>query len=199
MSLLGKPSIKKVAPESIYWKTFKMLYSDLEDTFRYVHPVLEHMDVYSFKYYELLLRTCTEFESLCKELLVKGELTSKRTDQTNIKQYSLLNQYDEDRVLSKFHAIFKFDHENVLKPFEGWNNGHSLFWYQDYNKVKHQRASEFQRASLANVLNAISGLFIIIYANRICPSSELTFSHKHGKVKNHDSWPIVLKDTNAGN
>lgn len=173
-----------------------MLYADLEDTFRYVQPVTQHANVYSFKYYELLLRASTEFESLCKELIIKKELTKKKAEETDIRDYFLLNQYDDDRVLSKFQAIFKFDHESILTPLEGWNKGHSLPWYQDYNKVKHHRVSEFQRASLANVLDAVSGLFIIIYANGLCPRSELTYSHKLGKVKNRDSWPIMLKDAN---
>jgi hypothetical protein len=197
MRLIGKPTIKTVAPESIYWQTFKMLYADLEDTFRYVHPVADHHNVYSFKYYELLLRSCTEFESVCRKFIIQKQLTTKKPDKTDIRDYFLLNQYDEDRVLSKFHAIFKFDHDYVLTPLDGWNKSHALSWYQDYNKVKHHRASEFQRASLLNVLNAVSGLFLIIYACGLCSRSELTFTSKYGKVKNNDSWPLMLKDANS--
>jgi hypothetical protein len=50
-------------------------------------------------------------------------------------------------------------------PFKEWRRGtHSLSWYQDYNSVKHDRLANFNLAKFANVLKAISAVFVILFA-----------------------------------
>ncbi len=44
-----------------------MLHNDLEESLRYVNPSAEHFKVYSLRFYELLIRASTEFESVSKE------------------------------------------------------------------------------------------------------------------------------------
>jgi len=51
-----------------------------------------------------------------------------------------------------------------IKPFLGWEGGkHSLDWYSDYNKVKHNRVSEFSKATFRNVVFAIAGLHLLFH------------------------------------
>jgi len=53
------------------------------------------------------------------------------------------------------------------KPFEEWSTAQPpLKWYSDYNDVKHNRNTEFNRASLENLLLATSGLFCLLARNR---------------------------------
>lgn len=66
----------RVPQSTPYWENFKLLLFDLEETFRYVQPIDEHMRVYSLRYYELLLRASTEFESACKDKLIELKLTT---------------------------------------------------------------------------------------------------------------------------
>lgn len=52
-----------------------------------------------------------------------------------------------------------------LRPFAEWSKwAHSLTWYQEYNLVKHNRYANFSKANLENLLNAISGLFSLLFA-----------------------------------
>ena len=49
-----------------------------------------------------------------------------------------------------------------LKPWENWGDPDGVpDWWTASNKIKHQRATEYHRASLKNVLNAVAGLFVI--------------------------------------
>jgi len=52
----------------------------------------------------------------------------------------------------------------VLRPFAQWESGHSLSWYQDYRVVKHNRESQFHKASIGNVTMAASALAAILFA-----------------------------------
>ena len=51
-----------------------------------------------------------------------------------------------------------------VQPFASWANGGSLSWYKAYNDVKHNRWQNFTLANLKNLLDAISGMLRVIYA-----------------------------------
>ena len=49
-----------------------------------------------------------------------------------------------------------------LKPWNNWRRcNNPPLWWTAYNKTKHHRHAEYHRASLKNVLNAVSGLFVV--------------------------------------
>ena len=54
-----------------------------------------------------------------------------------------------------------------FKPFATWARNETPEWWTANNKVKHQRHTDFHKASLGNVLNSLSGLLIanMYYAN----------------------------------
>jgi len=49
-----------------------------------------------------------------------------------------------------------------LKPWSNWRRRNKPpNWWTAYNKTKHHRHTEYHRACLKNVLNAVSGLFVV--------------------------------------
>src|SRR5688572_10841414 len=100
-----KLNIPNVSNPSSHWKYFNMLYRDVEKSFEYVQPTDAHLKVYSLKYYEYLLRACTEFESVCKSELFRAEL-AKDGDRLNIKDYAKLETHYE-RKLSSYEVGFR--------------------------------------------------------------------------------------------
>jgi hypothetical protein len=53
------------------------------------------------------------------------------------------------------------------KPFQGWNAKaatQSLPWYDAYNAVKHDRAREFQRATIESAIDAVTACAIMLAA-----------------------------------
>ena len=52
----------------------------------------------------------------------------------------------------------------VISPFKDWNSkcaAKSLFWWDAYNNVKHNRSENFKKANLENVLYSLAALYIL--------------------------------------
>lgn len=50
-----------------------------------------------------------------------------------------------------------------FRPWENWSQPKNPpDWWQGNNKVKHQRSTHFDRASLKNVLNAVAALLVLL-------------------------------------
>lgn len=182
--------IPRITNPSPHWQYFKMLYADVEKSFEYVHPTDAHLKVYSFRYYEYLLRACTEFESVCKSELFKAG-QAKEGDRLNIEIYAKLEKHYR-RKLSSYEVGFRFDTIHFVRPLGSWEDGHSLDWYQSYNTVKHHRAGKFNESSLENVLNALAGLFILLLAAKICPEANLALGES-SKLSWNKEWPVLIR------
>jgi hypothetical protein len=51
----------------------------------------------------------------------------------------------------------------IIEPFENWTHDHEPRWYEAYNHVKHDRDQNFKEASFKNLIEAIAGLFVLLY------------------------------------
>lgn len=54
--------------------------------------------------------------------------------------------------------------KKCFNPLSDWTNGPILRWYQSYNQSKHNRFSNFPKASLENVFIGICSLVVILAA-----------------------------------
>lgn len=144
-------------------RAFHILSSDLIKLLDYVEPSDQNISTYSHKVYELILRASTEFESNCKLILESNGFQPSRN--LKIKDYFKIN---EACKLNEYEVIFNAWSPAPLnlKPFSVWNTNifTPLTWYQNYNKVKHHRDSEFSLANIENLMNSISAVFVLLYA-----------------------------------
>jgi hypothetical protein len=143
-------------------QAFRLLQKDFLNLFEYIEPVDAHLAVYSHRIYELQLRACTEFESLCKEVLGSKGLPAKNiTDfaqlEVHYEWYTTLSQIEVGLHIWIPQPIY-------CRPFETWAGSKrtSPPWYQAYNRVKHNRRNRFADANLLNLVHAISGVFLIL-------------------------------------
>ncbi|HRK54393.1 MAG TPA: hypothetical protein PK185_10805 [Cyclobacteriaceae bacterium] len=186
---------KTIKSPSIYWSSFKLLYDDLEDSFRFVNPTENHFTVYSLRFYELLIRASTEFESICKDKVEEFGLSTKKSRDYNIEDYYLLNAHFAGKP-GRISIGYIFSEPLFVTPLEGWNSSHSLDWYTSYNSVKHNRVKDFHLASLENVLKSIAALFIIIECCELCPRGHFSYleaNENYGKISSNDVWPVVMR------
>jgi hypothetical protein len=143
-----------------YEPAFHLLVQDFLRVCEFIEPVDAHLQIYSHRLYELLLRACTEFESLSREILEAHGLD--RGGNMNVTHFVAIAPILE---LQRQRAIASFwrPEATTLSPFEQWTPENvSLRWYQGYNAVKHNRNAEFFRATFQNVRDAICGVFIIM-------------------------------------
>lgn len=139
-------------------KAVQLIIDDFEQLFEYIEPHSSNENVFSHRIYELILRVCTEVESCCKGILMaNGHVANNMDDYKKIEQSSHLSGYS-------VHYSNWLPVKYVTQPFAYWSTGSSLPWYKSYNDVKHNRWQNFHKASLKNLLDAISGLLCIIYS-----------------------------------
>ncbi len=155
------------APEH-FTRAFLMIQSDLRKLFEYVEPCDKCLETHSFRIYELFIRTCIELEANFKAILKENIYTPTKTDgsQRDEKDWKI---YDYQKVNTTHHLddyevivpIWSGVH-NAYKPFSEWKIGNNIPWYQAYNNCKHDRMQNFQEANLNNLIQSVTGLFVLI-------------------------------------
>lgn len=160
-----------------YEAAFNLLCDDFKVLLGYVEPTETNLGVFSHRIYELLLRSCTEFESICKDLLLQVHEVKPDGQSDLIQSTKVVSRGQNTTLLhykrlvaaynfEKLKADFVWGSENrQIDPFAGWQSpksGKSNNWYQAYNDVKHDRVNKFELANLSNLLNAMAGLFLLV-------------------------------------
>ncbi len=131
---------------------------ELIEIFNYVEPVSANMGTYSLMIYQLFMKCCIEFENICKNILEDNQSIANHP---TIMDYWKLNNV---LLLDKYACRSRLINNVVFQPLKDWANGYSLNWYQDYNKVKHNRTKEFKNANLKNLINSFCSLRIMLCA-----------------------------------
>lgn len=158
---------------------YHIIEKDFKNLFDYVELNDLNKNTFSHRIYELILRACTEFETNCKGILKDNGYSTNRnlkiTDYFKINAASKLSEYD-------VRLNIWTPNELIIKPFYNWNSTtfNALDWYQNYNKVKHDRNKNFHLASLEILVKCMSGLFVILasqFAHLIFSPYQITYSY----------------------
>ena len=139
----------------------RVLIQKLDDIFLFVEPGNVTKDAFSHKIRELLILSCTEVENFWNYYLrISGVPERKNGYSTN--DYVRLK---EILYLSEFEFnLISCPELGAIRPFENWslsNPTKSLFWYDSYNKTKHDRTANFNRGTLWNSINAVVACLIM--------------------------------------
>lgn len=147
---------------------------ELRSIFNSIEPDEQNKATFSFELYSLLLRACTEVELNCKLIMEANGATP-----TN-KHFTMLDykKLEKSSLLSKYTATFSnwrmrnpntHELEYIKKDFRlfanfGLTNSKAPDWYDAYNKVKHNREENLEKANLENCINAVAGILILLYS-----------------------------------
>ncbi len=192
------------APEH-YVRAFLLLLKDLQELFDYVEPADKNLSCYSYRIHSLLLRACVEVEANCKAILTENGY-SKAGDM-NMNDYKKI---EKTHLLSSYQVKVPTWSGNryARSPFLAWSTGRSLPWYQAYNTTKHDRHSEFEKATFGHLIDACCGLLVLLSAqfetNDFSPGNTLMAFEgandgmENGiggyfRVKFPDNWPVELR------
>ena len=136
--------------------------------------LLEHIDdnqlnIYSIKITELLIRTVVEVESISKELyFIMGG--SKPNNNELFFDTDCINLIETNWLLSKKKVLvtspnFHFSQvdNQILTPLKKANKrgNSSADWLKAYQAVKHNRAENFKKGNLKNLIRALAGLYVL--------------------------------------
>lgn len=193
-------------------KAYQLLEQDLIKTFDYVDPVAQNSKTYSHRYYEIILRAGTEFENVCKQILLLNGFTDSQLENTNIEDYFEivkefeLFDYCFSSPLINDWSIPGLTGSNV-SPYMMWNGCNTYgdvvsnyqssnlnHWYQIYNKVKHNRDKNFELANLENTIFSVVALGILLCSQygmeTFDPYKEIGFYHTDDN--NNDYVPQTI-------
>lgn len=147
-------------PEN-YVRAFLIFLKDLEDLFDYVEPAEKNLPCYSYRIHALLLRACVELEANCKAILKENEYG--KAGSWDMRDY---RKIDKTHLLSKYEVKVPNWNGNgaIRTPFDNWQSGGALPWYDAYNATKHDRHDEFQEATFEHLIDASCGLLVILSA-----------------------------------
>jgi hypothetical protein len=140
----------------LHWNYFLALERDLEVIARYVEFTPQNYEVYSIELAHLLLAAASEVDVVANLLCSHLDPTARRN---NIDDYGkvLLSSLTELKSTQVFISRYGL----TLTPWENWSEQNNPEWWRSYNKVKHERDTHFNRATLKNGLNAMAALLIL--------------------------------------
>lgn len=145
----------------VHLAAYELLKRDFRTLLEYIEPTGDNFKTYSHRTYELLLRACTEVETLAKLVF---EANQVEIGKDNIARYSDL---DGPMRLSQYvveTVDFTYPNFRPYEAFAGPKGNRSPDWYSAYNGVKHHRRERFRQASLGHVLKAIGGVYVLLSA-----------------------------------
>ncbi|HTV67607.1 MAG TPA: hypothetical protein VMF90_03625 [Rhizobiaceae bacterium] len=128
-----------------------------------VQPVPANFSSFGHDVRNLLILACTEVESHWRGVLVAN---GKQGDRFTTLDYVLLK---DAMHLDEYAVTFpNYPWLPSVKPFAGWGSTgaptQELKWYDAYNAVKHNRETEFARATLGHAFDAVSACAIMLAA-----------------------------------
>lgn len=145
-------------------RAYENIANELVSIFQTIEPEEANLAVYGNKIRELLIISCTEVEYLLKQILTTNDVKPKRRNYTTEDYIWCLNTFKLNWYQVSLANYLEF---SAFKPFKEWSSGSpttSLFWYDAYNKVKHDRGNTKSKGSLNALINSIAAIHILLEA-----------------------------------
>jgi len=141
-----------------HWQYLITLDSDLHKCSRFVDINSQNFRTYSIEFVRILLAASSEIDVVAKILCNCIDST---------KSYKNINDY-RNTIVDKFPKFPSMiievpQYELQLTPWDEWSQNRNPGWWQAYNDVKHKRDDHFTDANLENTLNAVAGLFVVVW------------------------------------
>lgn len=143
-----------------HWQYFLALEADVAQTSRWIEFEEANWKVYSIELARLLMTAAAETDVIAK-LLCRN--LNKKAKAETIGGYRAVLLDAVPQIVDSQVALPA--HGMTFTPWVNWKSekadAHPEWWTAN-NKVKHHRDKHFNRATLKNVLNATSGLLLLL-------------------------------------
>ena len=140
-----------------HWQYYLSLSEDVERLSRYVSLIEDNYQTSSIECTLILLSASSEVDVVFK-LLCEG--VSPGCNPKNIEDYGniILDRFP----LLKTTVVVVGRCGLSFQPWGHWTKTHRPKWWQDYQKVKHQRHEHADLGNLKNALYAVAGLCVLV-------------------------------------
>ena len=144
----------------IHWNYFIAIEQDLETVSRYIEFNELNFNVYSIELARILFAAASEVDVMAKLLCKHLEPTLKCENINDYRRVFL------DKLPDMVKTEISIDRYGFsFKPWENWSqqDDSNPDWWGAYNKVKHERDTHFDKATLKNAINSIGALLILVF------------------------------------
>ena len=141
----------------LHWSYFLTLEDDIKRLSRYIEFTEPNFKTFSTEIAHIYLAAASEVDVVAKQLSKK---ISPSLNPRNINEYRQI--IDNAIPNLKKESVCLLRYNLKFTPWDEWHNNESPSWWHFYNKIKHERHQYYEEANLKNVLNAISGLFLLV-------------------------------------
>ena len=151
----------------MYWSYYRSIEDMLQLTNRYVAHVEKNKFAYSDEFAKIILLSCSEIDSLLKKLCECRNI-EKRGNHYDMRAYAESLEPMKDTFFNSFctnAGTMGYNSGIIVTPFENLdvNKKHAgLSWWDDYQKLKHNRLEHTEKGSLLNAATSIAAQYIII-------------------------------------
>ncbi|HFV7755852.1 TPA: hypothetical protein ACH97R_002047 [Staphylococcus aureus] len=151
---------------SMYWAYYKFIEDKLIATNQYVTHTKDNELCYSDEFISIILLSCSEIDSILKELLRNKSIPSKKKYYQMSDYASVLKDLTTESVETMSTSIDVYDNNRVrVTPFEKIDSSRkygNLIWWEDYQSIKHDRIHNIQKGDLINAVTVLAAHFLII-------------------------------------
>jgi hypothetical protein len=142
-----------------HWVFFETIDEDLHAYSKYLEFHDDNFPAFSINLARLYLSICSEVDVVAKMICDREGHPTKRS---SIKHYR--------RVITKRYPAFAHfgvlirPMRLVIWPWSEWKDtaDQNPPWWNEYNDVKHERNTAFNRANLGNVIHSAAGLLVML-------------------------------------
>ncbi|MDR5907594.1 hypothetical protein [Franzmannia qiaohouensis] len=137
---------------------FLCIEEDISRLSRWIEIAEANYECYSVELARILMAASAEVDVLARHIC---EEIAPLAGASGINAYRNIIVERYPRIISAKVTIPRFGIE--LRPWSNWEEENNPpLWWKSNNKVKHHRTTNFNRATLKNVLNASAALLILI-------------------------------------
>ncbi len=155
----------------------ELLIKKMNELFLTIEPTQKNVHVFGLKIRELLLLACMEVEASWKGVLKEHKYIKNSKQRCNTKDYVKLL---EPMCLANYTlALRSYPHFPRFQPFSCWSQSQnrstkSLYWYNAYNKTKHDREAYLPEATLLNAIHSVGAVVVMFCAQFGIPQEQKT-------------------------
>jgi hypothetical protein len=145
-------------PEDVefIFRSYQIFEKKFEEFLRVLPLTPENEKAWSPELVGLFLDVSGMVDSVARHIV--GKSAAKKLHELNINDFEkhlLTKEHITDSRLVVYVYPFK-----VISPYDGYRATDG--WWDVYNRLKHNRIEHYTKANLANTLNALAGLFLIL-------------------------------------
>ena len=136
---------------------------ELDSVFKVINPCRANKKVYGNAIRNVIIMCCTEIDMMMKHILERNNCPKDKDYYKTPDYIKLLDVLK----LNHYQLCFQRINSAIYSPFWRWNNNaptKSIWWYDAYNGVKHDREVNFKMANLGNAINALMAFAILLIA-----------------------------------